>query len=610
MDIKTEITDKDLNELKLKSGIEIHQQLEGKKLFCNCPTKIRDDKPDFTVKRYLRVSAGESGKIDEAALAEIKKQKYYLYEGYEDTTCLIELDEEPPKPVNKEALMASLQTAKLLDMKLVDQVRFMRKIVVNGSNTSGFQRTALIATDGLLKTPRGDVKIDSLCLEEDASKDVEKKPDHTIYNLSRLGIPLIEIATAPDLNTPEMIMDTALQIGMILRSLPNVKRGLGTIRQDVNISIEKGVRVEIKGAQDLKMIPTLARYEMLRQHNLLEIFSELKKRDAKVGEIKNITKILRNSESKIIQTAMKNKEGIILAVKLKGFAGLLGIEVQPGRRYGSELSDHAKLMGVKGLFHSDELPKYGITEEEKQAIYKELDCDIRTDGFILIADKKDVAERSIRAAINRAKDFNLKKEVRVARPDGTTAYMRPMPGASRMYPETDVKPVDITGLKIEVPKLLSEKITELKNKYDLPEDIIKKLLKDKIDLEELSTKYLKLKPSYMIDFFYAIPSLIKKKHNKEINIKDYSEELLSKLDDNQITKDSVEEIILKKLKGEKINYAEYKPLTIEEIKPEVEKLVNTIKDLPRGAIMGKVMGKYKGKIDGKELNSLINELLN
>lgn len=608
MKIKTKITDSDVKELKLKSGIEIHQQLEGKKLFCNCPTILRDDKPDFLVKRYLRASAGESGSFDKAALAEIKKQKYYIYQGYDETNCLIELDEEPPRPVNKEALMAALQTSKLLNMNIVDQVRFMRKIVVNGSNTTGFQRTGLISTDGILETEYGPVRIDALCLEEDACKDVEKNSNHTVYNLSRLGIPLIEIATAPDLHTPEMIRDTAEQIGMVLRSIPNVKRGLGTIRQDVNISIEKGVRVEIKGAQDLKMIPTLARFEMMRQHNMLEIFEELKKRKASIGEIKDITKTLSKSKSKVISSALSKKDGAVYGAKLTGFAGITGLEIQPGRRYGSELSDHAKLMGVKGLFHSDELPNYGITEEEKQIIFKELNCDPKKDAYVLIADNKEIAKRAIEAALERAKDFNLNMEVRVARPDGTSAYMRPMPGASRMYPETDVRAENIDKSKIKIPKLLSEKINELKEKYGLAEDIVKKIIKDGIDFEAIATKFSNLKPAFIVDIYYGLPGVLKKKHDLEIDMSLFSEILLEKLNSNEITKDALEELVVKLAKGESINYANYKPLALDDIKEDVKSIVDSMRNAPKGAVMGKVMEKYKGKVNGQELSKFINSL--
>lgn len=608
--MKTFLTDEEIGRLGLKSGIEIHQQLEGKKLFCDCPTIIRDDKPEFVVKRYLRASAGESGKIDAAAMAETKKHKYYVYEGYEDSTCLVELDEQPPGEVNRQALDAALKIAKLFGMNVVDQLRFMRKTVVNGSNTSGFQRTGLVATGG--KLPDHDVGVEVLCLEEDACKEVESDSEKTIYNLSRLGIPLLEIATAPDLKTPEQIAEVSEYIGMVLRSLPNVKRGLGTIRQDVNVSIKEGVRVEIKGAQDLKMIPALVRNEALRQHNLLIIFEELKRRWAKVtddnGNVRIRTiKSLEKTESKVIRSALDNG-GVVYGVKLKGFAGLLGLKIQTGRRYGSELSDYAKVMGVKGLFHSDELPAYGITETEKQAIFQELAC-TNDDAFILIADKEEVAQRAIAAAIERAGDFSLRKEVRTAKPDGSTMFMRPMPGAARMYPETDVKPVTIDLDSVEVPELLSKKIKDIVEKYGLTEDVAKRLLKDKIDIDNLTNKYNNLKPSFIVDFFYSLPSQLKKKHNTDIDIFKYSDILLEKLNNNTITKDSLDMILFDLAHGKEINYDSYKVLSIDEIRPEVEQVVKEMQGAPRGAIIGKLMGKYKGKVDGKALNDLITSLL-
>src|SRR3989338_1320255 len=94
----------DYHHLGLMMGLEIHQQLEGKKLFCNCPTQIRDDQPHFTIHRKLRASAGESGEIDIAAQQEQSRGRSFAYEGYTDTTCLVEADEEPPHELNKDAL--------------------------------------------------------------------------------------------------------------------------------------------------------------------------------------------------------------------------------------------------------------------------------------------------------------------------------------------------------------------------------------------------------------------------------------------------------------------------------------------------------------------------
>ena len=254
----------DYQKIGLKCGIEIHQQLEGKKLFCNCPTLLRDDKPDFELKRKLRASAGESGKIDIAARQEQIRNKTFVYQGYSDTTCLVETDSEPPHALNQNSLYTTLQLSKLVNANVSPVVQVMRKTVVDGSNTSGFQRTALIARNGEVETSEGIVRIDNISLEEDACKIVSETETEKIYKLDRLGIPLIEIGTAPDIKTPEQAQETAKKLGMLLRSLPNVKRGLGTIRQDVNVSIKGGNRIEAKGAQDLRMIPTLVNLEIKR----------------------------------------------------------------------------------------------------------------------------------------------------------------------------------------------------------------------------------------------------------------------------------------------------------------------------------------------------------
>lgn len=606
MKLKETIEQEDVKNLGLVCGLEIHQQLEGRKLFARTPTLIRDDNAHFQIKRFLRASAGESGIVDKAAAAEQKKQKYYVYEGYFDTTGLVELDEEPPAPPSKKAVRASLQAASLLNMYVIDEVRFMRKIVVNGSNTSGFQRTGLIAVNGEIETQQGKVGIDSLCLEEDSAKDVEKAQEYTIYNLSRLGIPLIEIATAPDIFYPEQAKEVAEHLGMLLRSLENVKRGLGTIRQDVNVSIQKGKRVEIKGAQDLKMIPELVRQEMLRQYNLLEICSELKKRNAQVGSMINVTEQLKASESKVVKRGLE-KDGVALAVALLNYKGLLGAQIQIGRRFGSELSDYAKVMGVKGLFHSDELPNYGITQDEKDAISRELHLG-PNDAFVLIIEQSQIATRAMEAVIERLADLDVKKEVRMARPDGSSSYMRPMPGAARMYPETDVRPLALDVSDLEVPKLLTQRIKEIASQLDLEEDIVKKLIRDDIDIISYKDTYPELKVTTMIDIIYSLPQLILKNHKIEISLQDHVDQIFEKLNSNKITKDSLEQVAIDLHNGS-IDWNKYKPLDISIIEEDVRKFIKPIKDKPLGAIMGQVMGKYKGKIDGKQLSNLVLKLI-
>jgi Glu-tRNA(Gln) amidotransferase subunit E-like FAD-binding protein len=265
----------DYFKLGFMAGLEIHQQLDTGKLFCKCPSYLRKDEPDFKVKRKLHAVAGETGEVDIAVQHETSLDKTFEYEGYKDTTCLIELDEEPPKEINEEALDVALQISLLLNCEVVPITQIMRKTVVDGSNTSGFQRTVLIAKDGWVETKSGRVGIWYVYLEEDAARTISEEKGSKIYRLDRLGIPLVEIVTAPDINTPEQTKEVAMQIGEILRAC-KVKRGIGTIRQDINVSIKNHPRAEIKGFQDPSIFISVVEKEIERQANELKGKKELK----------------------------------------------------------------------------------------------------------------------------------------------------------------------------------------------------------------------------------------------------------------------------------------------------------------------------------------------
>lgn len=240
----------DYEAIGFKSGLEIHQQLDTKKLFCNCPSLLRQDEPDYVIKRRLHVVAGESGQVDIAAKHEAEKERNFVYEGY-DTTCLVELDEMPPYEINKDALRIAMQIAVLLNAKILPISQIMRKTVVDGSNTSGFQRSVLIARDGWIVTKNGRVNIEGVFLEEDAARIVERKEGKNVFRLDRLGIPLVEISTAPDMKNAEHVKEVAMYIGKLLRSC-KVKRGIGTIRQDINFSIRKGTESRLRDFRNLR----------------------------------------------------------------------------------------------------------------------------------------------------------------------------------------------------------------------------------------------------------------------------------------------------------------------------------------------------------------------
>ncbi|MBC8435033.1 Glu-tRNA(Gln) amidotransferase subunit GatE [archaeon] len=258
----------DYEKMVLKSGLEIHQQLNTNKLFCNCPSLLRNDEPKFKAERKLNPVVGETGEIDSAAAYEKSKDKKFVYEFY-DTNCLVELDEEPPHEINHESLKIALQICELMNCQIFPVTQIMRKTVIDGSNTSGFQRTVLIGHDGFIETSVGKVGIETIALEEDAARKISSDEKTTTYRLDRLGIPLVEITTKPDLKSPEQIKEAALKIGEILRAC-NVKRGIGTIRQDVNVSIKGLERVEIKGFQDTKIMLKTIDTEIERQQECLK----------------------------------------------------------------------------------------------------------------------------------------------------------------------------------------------------------------------------------------------------------------------------------------------------------------------------------------------------
>ncbi len=622
----------DYSELGLKAGLEIHQQLDSKeKLFCRCPTLIRDiGDSDFDYFRYLRATESEMGEKDRAAVEQTKIRRKYIYKAY-DTTCLIENDEEPPRELNKEALNISLGVAKLFHMKPVDQMHVMRKIVVDGSNTSGFQRTAFLASDGYIETSEGRCGIDSICVEEEAAQKIEEIVDSITYSLDRLGIPLVEIATAPDIKTPRQAREVAEQIGMILRSTGKVKRGLGTIRQDVNISIARGARVEIKGVQALDLIEDIVRREVERQLNLLFIRQELLERKAfACEEIYDVTALFMDTKSKVLQKGVK--KGAILAALLRKFDGLVGKEVQPGRRLGTEFSDRAKTSGVGGIFHTDELPNYGITEKEVQAVRDAIGA-CPDDAVIMVADEPEKARLAIEAVIKRAKEAieGIPEETRKAFPDGNTAYMRPLPGAARMYPETDVHQIEISQEyfdSIETPELLTDRAKRFASDSGLNKELAEKIAYSKYLplFESLIETYMKdsnVNSTLIVRTLVGIIPEIRRNGVETDNLADeHFKGLFAAISNQEIAKEAIQDLLTALAKEpeltaqeaiSKLGLSTFDP---EEVENFIKKMVREKGDFIKqkgpaalGPLMGIVMKEYRGTVDGKILSHMLKKEL-
>ncbi|MCP8308010.1 MAG: Glu-tRNA(Gln) amidotransferase subunit GatE [archaeon] len=620
----------DYKNIGLKVGLEIHQQLATKnKLFCHCE-KFQSDEFEFSFNRRLRPTQSEMGQVDPAAMFEFKKGKVINYHANRGSSCLVEADEEPPHDLNMEAVESALIVALALRSNIVDELHTMRKIVIDGSNTTGFQRTIIVALGGLLKTKNRDVPVQTICLEEDAARLVGDHDVYREYYLDRLCVPLVEIALAPVEGSPEEIQEIALSLGRLLRATRRVARGLGTIRQDVNISIKGGKVVEVKGIQKLDLISKIIEFEALRQKGLMEIKSELEKIGVKsedIGSPLDVTKIFKDTECELIEKAVE-KDGIVLAVRLKGFSGLLEYEPYPDIRLGKEMAELVRFYGLGGIFHSDELPSYGIKMNEIDSLKKLLEISNK-DAFILLAGPKDNIFDAMMALIERAKDAlqGVPYETRGPTPDSKTRFIRPRPGPARMYPETDMPPIPITKelllkLEKEVPKPWEEQIEDYVSKYGLSYKLALKVFDSEYsEIFEIITSKTKIQPSFIAaTLTETLVSL--SRAGFDINRLDENDliELFLRLDEGRISKEALPQVLEVLLKGEarRIEDAIKKlgivTISEDELSQIVEKIVQESKELikERGErsfsiLMGKVMNIVRGRVDGAKVGAILKK---
>jgi Archaeal Glu-tRNAGln amidotransferase subunit E (contains GAD domain) len=606
----------DYKSLGLRVGLEIHIQLNTRrKLFCHCPPVLRDDEPHFRLERRLHVSVSELGAVDPAVSWEVRKRRKYVYEGYRDTTCLVELDEEPPHMPDEETLVTAVAVAKMFNAKLFDEIHVMRKTVIDGSNVSGFQRTMLVAYGGRTKILGYDIGIETIALEEDAARKMGEEGKTVVYRLDRLGIPLIEIATGPMTYTPQQVEVVAWIIGYSVKITGRAKRGLGTVRQDVNVSIAGGAKTEIKGVPDLSLIPKVIEYEVMRQVNLLKIAEELKRRGVQKVELStvDVTAVFGNTKSKLIRRVL-DAGGRVIAVKTPGFQQLFGFEVQPGRRLGTELADYVRAWTeLGGLLHSDELPGYGITADEVRDVVNR----VGVEGFVLLmgVDEKELEEAAkvVVERLNMA-PLGVPEETRGANQDGTTRFLRPRPGAARMYPETDLPPIKIT---IELVKR-AEEIAKVSLEGKLSELISMGLSRD-LALQLIKSPHLEKFEEYVARFRSVPPQLIA---TVLLNVAralsregvEITEEKLTSvfeaLDKRIITKEAVEEILRNMKPGESAEEVARRlglvRLSYEEVKKIVEEVA---REVGREKALGEVMRRFRGRVDVEDVKRALLELV-
>lgn len=630
--------------IKLKVGFEIHQQLSTKsKLFCNC--RCEESRNYETIfMRKLRPTHSELGTFDPAALFEHKKMRMIKYHASAGSSCLVEADEEPPQEMNKEALETALIFSLALHSRVADEIHTMRKIVIDGSNTSGFQRTMLVAHGGYIDVNGEKVKIQSICLEEDAAKLLSDDGSIREYGLDRLGIPLVEIALEPITGSPEELMQVALSMGRLLRSSKRVTRGLGSIRQDVNISVNDGGVVEVKGVQQLDQLIRVIKYEMLRQHGLILIAQKLKK-ERRVNEIgvgdriEDVTDILRNSSSKIVKRSLAcgedvdddNSKGIFKAIRVKGFAGMIRFEPYPEIRIGKQLSELVRFYGLGGIFHSDELPNYGISEEEVIAISKRLEMAADVDAFVIIGGVRDKVEFAVESIIRRLKMalIGVPSETRSATLDGKTIFSRPRPGAARMYPETDIPPIQINNSVIDslidkVPKSWDENVNTLARKYSLNRKHAEQIFDSNyLGIFEEIASLTKVQPTFIVSKLTEdLINLERQGLDTTVLTDEIIIDVFRRLDAGTIAKESIALIFEKILRKESITIDQaieglgITTISDQEMEMTIDKILEENMPVIRakgmaslGMLMGRSMSVLRGKIDGQKINSTLRKKL-
>lgn len=502
---RKEATQETYDKLGFMSGLEVHQQLlTKKKLFCNCPAGVYNDSDDYNaeVVRHMRPTLSELGEYDGTALMEFRTRKEIVYRLKHETTCTYEVDDTPPFPVNREALEIALEISLLSKMSIVGEVHITRKQYLDGSIPTGFQRTCILGVNGDLQLKHKKIRLIQLSMEEDSCREISDIGHVRTYKTDRLGMPLIETVTYPDMVNPEEVKEVCDYIRFLNRSTGKVRIGIGAGRQDVNVSCKGGSRVEIKGVAHTKWIPELTHIECFRQWALLQIRAQLKKRQKEVAKWKPNHQTLRFhsydfSHDPIIQA--KKQMHKIVAVNLPEFKGILSHFTQPTKVFANEIAERLKVIAcldLPNMTHSEAFESV-ISGEDFDQIRTELKAGANDAQLIFWGPEDDVktALETIEERCQMA-FVGVPEETRKSFEDGSTIFERVLPGADRMYPDTDSAPIPlansyIEGLRKNVPtdiidrynKLIAWNVPESYNTYIFKNNLFPLMERMVIDLK-------------------------------------------------------------------------------------------------------------------------------
>ncbi|MEE9555380.1 MAG: Glu-tRNA(Gln) amidotransferase subunit GatE [candidate division Zixibacteria bacterium] len=614
-----------------KCGLEIHQQLlTEKKLYCRCPAGYRNDRPHGQIIRHMRPTLSELGEYDGTALMEFKTKKNVTYQLYRENSCTYEMDDTPPFPINQQALEIALKLSMLLNCAIVDELHVSRKQYLDGSIPTGFQRTAIVGVDGWVPYKGRKINITHICLEEDACREISDNGHEIVFRTDRLSMPLLEVITAPDMLDPTEAMEVNALIGRLLKASGLVRRGIGSVRQDVNVSITGGERAEIKGVPKTGMIEKLTAIEAERQVALLGIKETLRTRgisDKTIhGEKFDLTGILSKSKSDVVAKAAENS-WMIKGIKLDGFARVMNVEVQPGKTFADELSGRIKVIAcldqIPNIAVSDLPEVSGFDEPDWAKIKSACGCK-HTDAVVVTwGPEADVAtalsEIKIRA-IEATRGIPL--ETRQAEKGGVTGFERVLPGADRMYPDTDSPPVKITKewldrLRAELPKP-AYAITEGWEKRGVPLGIAEKaVVSSHATLFNRLVSDTKTNPGLI---WSGLKKLSGTDHQFLNGNAEHFVTLFKTYESKKITRDSLFDILGRAGRGDNgsipdmikqnstidIGSPEVKSL-IDEFKTETADMVFRNDDDRINYICGRIKARFGGRVDGAGLRARVGK---
>ncbi len=626
-----QMTPEDYAEIGFKSGLEVHQQLlTEKKLFCRCPAGLYNNEVYHAeILRHMRPTLSELGEYDGTALMEFKTKKDIIYRINRDTVCTYEMDDTPPFEINEQALEIAIEVGMLFDATIVDEMHIARKQYLDGSIPTGFQRTAIVSVGGSFPYKDREINLIQMSIEEDSCREVSDQGHTRIYVADRLGMPLIETVTHPEMRTPHEVAEVCEIISKVCRSTHHVRTGVGATREDVNVSVAGGTRVEIKGVPSIKRIPRLCYNEAMRQYNLLRLRDELNKRgineDTFEHTIDDVTQLLKKTKYKPIHDAIEDGK-LVKCVCLKGYKGLLNWQTQTDTYFSKEISDRVRVIAclttLPNIIHSDG-SEITISSTEGKKIRKSVGAD-DNDALVLVwGDERDTTTGANEIAI-RAKEaaIGIPQETRQALRDGTNGFERILPGPERMYPDTDLPPKKVTDeWQAEIRSNLPKKFWENEDWYrkmDIPCNVF-----DDLILSEYTELFAEIVNTTKIDPRFVATALIdfpKKMRRKGYDISLIDEDifrmLFSALQERRIVREGLIVALEEYLKEGKYS-DELLPVpasnkdikdAIKKSKKEFKKLTIINPDNSTEYFMGMIMHKLRGRANGDKVADIILEL--